>query len=141
VTKRLLVLISALALIMAACGDDAATTTTAAGGECGPDHPALKEAGKLTVATGETVFPPWMLDDDPAGGEGFENSVVYAVAEELGFDADVSCGWEPVGKAPSPLARRLRLQHPAVLDHRRATRGRRLLTPLLQRGEGAGHLP
>jgi polar amino acid transport system substrate-binding protein len=91
VQKRVLVLISALALVMAACGDDAATTTTAAGGECGPDHPALHEAGKLTVATGEPVFPPWMMDDDPAGGEGFENSVVYAVAEELGFaEADVA---------------------------------------------------
>lgn len=50
-----------------------------------PDDPRLYNPGKLTVATGEPVFPPWMLDDDPAGGAGFENGLVYALAEELGF--------------------------------------------------------
>ncbi len=50
-----------------------------------PDDPRLYEPGKLTVATGEPVYPPWMLNDDPAGGEGFENGVVYALAAELGF--------------------------------------------------------
>lgn len=84
-SKRLITLIALMALGVAACADGAGTTTTGAGGECGPDHPALHESGKLTVATGEVVFPPWMLDDDPVGGEGFENSVVYAVAEEMGF--------------------------------------------------------
>jgi polar amino acid transport system substrate-binding protein len=50
-----------------------------------PNDPRLYEPGKLTVATGEPVYPPWMLDDDPAGGKGFENGIVYALAEELGF--------------------------------------------------------
>jgi polar amino acid transport system substrate-binding protein len=45
----------------------------------------LLEPGQLTVGTGDPVFPPWMLNDDPAGGEGFENGIVYALAEELGF--------------------------------------------------------
>ena len=53
-----------------------------------PDDPRLYEPGKLTVATGEPVYPPWMLDDNPAGGEGFENAMVYALAEQLGFDRD-----------------------------------------------------
>jgi polar amino acid transport system substrate-binding protein len=53
-----------------------------------PDDSRLYEPGKLTVATGEPVYPPWMMDDDPAGGKGFENAMVYALAEELGFDAD-----------------------------------------------------
>ena len=53
-----------------------------------PDDPRLYEPGRLTVATGEPVFPPWMMDDDPAGGEGFENGLVYALAEELGFDRE-----------------------------------------------------
>lgn len=53
-----------------------------------PDDPRLYEPGKLTVATGEPVYPPWMMDDDPAGGEGFENGIVYALAEELGFDRE-----------------------------------------------------
>lgn len=58
------------------------------GDQCGPDHPALFTPGQLTVGTGDPVFPPWMLDDDPYGGEGFENGMVYALAEELGFDYD-----------------------------------------------------
>lgn len=85
--KRLIALFAALALAVAACGDQTATTTTSGEEVCGPNHSALHMPGKLMVATGETVYPPWMLDDDPAGGEGFENSVVYAVAAELGFAA------------------------------------------------------
>jgi polar amino acid transport system substrate-binding protein len=55
---------------------------------CEVDTLNLIEEGKLTVGTGDPVFPPWMLDDDPAGGEGFENGLVYELAAELGFDAD-----------------------------------------------------
>ncbi|MFP4484011.1 MAG: substrate-binding periplasmic protein [Spirochaetota bacterium] len=53
-----------------------------------PEDPRLHEPGKLTVATGDPVYPPWMMDNDPAGGEGFENGIVYALAEEMGFDRD-----------------------------------------------------
>ncbi len=53
-----------------------------------PNDPRLFQPGKLTVATGEPVYPPWMLDDNPAGGEGFENGMVYALAAELGFGRD-----------------------------------------------------
>lgn len=41
--------------------------------------------GKLTIATGEPAYEPWVVNDDPASGEGFEAAVAYAVAEELGF--------------------------------------------------------
>jgi len=47
--------------------------------------PRLVTPGKLTVGTGDPVYPPWMLNDDPAGGEGFENGLVYALAAEMGF--------------------------------------------------------
>ncbi len=50
-----------------------------------PNDPRLHTPGKLTVATGDVVYPPWMLNDDPASGEGFENAMIYALAEELGF--------------------------------------------------------
>ena len=50
-----------------------------------PDDPRLVTPGKLTVGTGDPVYPPWMLHNDPARGEGFENGLVYALAEELGF--------------------------------------------------------
>jgi polar amino acid transport system substrate-binding protein len=63
-------------------------TTVAAGGECAVDSLALFEAGKLTIATGEPVFPPWMIDDDPTNGQGFESAVAYALAEQMGFAAE-----------------------------------------------------
>ncbi|MBL3698358.1 ABC transporter substrate-binding protein [Leucobacter luti] len=43
---------------------------------------------KLTIATGEPAYAPWVLNDDPASGEGFEAAVAYAVAEELGYAKD-----------------------------------------------------
>ena len=43
------------------------------------------EDGVLTVATGEPAFPPYVIDDAPESGEGFEAAVAYAVAEQLGF--------------------------------------------------------
>ncbi|MDA3950366.1 MAG: transporter substrate-binding domain-containing protein [Spirochaeta sp.] len=61
---------------------------TAAALERTPDDPRLYTPGKLTVATGDPVYPPWMLNNDPAGGEGFENGIIYALAEEMGFDYD-----------------------------------------------------
>lgn len=50
-----------------------------------PNDSRLFTPGKLTVATGEPVYPPWMMDDNPVGGEGFENGLIYALAAELGF--------------------------------------------------------
>jgi polar amino acid transport system substrate-binding protein len=57
-------------------------------GGCAIDQLALRQAGVLTVSTGDVVYPPWMLNDDPAGGEGFENAMIYALAEEMGFTAE-----------------------------------------------------
>lgn len=102
-----LALVAALALALVGCGSDdeaADTTTTAAdgggdGGEAGACDPAslpLKEAGTLTVATGEPAFEPWVVDDDPTNQEGYEAAVVYAVADQLGIDAD-SVTWTRTG--------------------------------------------
>ena len=42
-------------------------------------------AGKLTVGTGQPAFFPWVIDDKPQSGKGFESAVAYAVAAKLGF--------------------------------------------------------
>jgi polar amino acid transport system substrate-binding protein len=111
--RRSVAAVAALALIAVACGDgdaeepevddteetdddtgeDAAEEGDGeeqAGGipGCSVDELALFEPGQLTVGTGDPVFPPWMLNDDPAGGEGFENGLVYELAAELGFEAE-----------------------------------------------------
>jgi len=67
-----------LALSLAAC---APTTEPGATSDYVTD-------GKLTIATGEPAFYPWVIDDAPESGEGFEAAIAYAVAEQLGFDAD-----------------------------------------------------
>lgn len=41
--------------------------------------------GKLTIATGNPAYEPWVVGDNPESGEGFEAAVAYAVAEELGY--------------------------------------------------------
>ena len=60
----------------------------AAAQEKTPQDSRLVTPGKLTVGTGDPVYPPWMLNNDPAGGEGFENGLVYALAVEMGFSPE-----------------------------------------------------
>jgi polar amino acid transport system substrate-binding protein len=60
----------------------------AAAQEKTPQDSRLVTPGKLTVGTGDPVYPPWMLNNDPAGGEGFENGLVYALAAEMGFSPE-----------------------------------------------------
>lgn len=46
--------------------------------------------GKLTVATGNPAYYPWVMDDAPESKAGFEAAVAYAVANAMGFeDGDV----------------------------------------------------
>lgn len=85
------VLVLTMALLVAACGD--ADDDGNGAGDCNLTT-ALKNPGQLTVATGEPVFPPWMEDDDPTNGLGFESALVYAVADELGID---SVDWTRTG--------------------------------------------
>lgn len=101
-TPAALAALLALSILAVGCGssdDGASSTTTAAGGSGGSCETAdlpLKEAGTLKVATGEPAFEPWVVDNKPENGEGFESAVVYAVADQLGIDkADVT--WTRTG--------------------------------------------
>lgn len=42
----------------------------------------------LTIATGEPAFPPYVMDDMPESGQGFESAVAYAVAGTMGIGPD-----------------------------------------------------
>ncbi|TVQ36382.1 MAG: amino acid ABC transporter substrate-binding protein [Spirochaetaceae bacterium] len=87
-----------------------------------PDDPRLFQPGRLTVATGDPVYPPWMLHNDPARGEGFENGLVYALAERLGFDRQdvvwVSQTFDE-GIAPGPKRYDFSIQQFSVTEPRR----------------------
>jgi polar amino acid transport system substrate-binding protein len=72
---------AALAVTLTGC-----QTGPDAGGDAGGS--GYVTDGKLTIATGEPAYYPWVLDDDPTSGEGFESAIAYAVAEQLGFDKD-----------------------------------------------------
>lgn len=79
-------------------------------------------AGKLTIATGEPAFSPWVENDDPASGEGFEAAVADAVASQLGFSKDdvvwVRSTFESA-IAPGPKDWDLNLQQFSVTEERK----------------------
>ena len=76
----------AAALTLSGCAkSDSATSETAA--SCAKADLATVTDGKLTIATGEPAYYPWIIDDKPETGNGFEGAVAYAVAKQLGFDA------------------------------------------------------
>ena len=50
------------------------------------DDKTLTE-GTLTIATGNPAYYPWVMDDAPESGNGFEAAVAYALAEKMGFSA------------------------------------------------------
>lgn len=64
----------------------AALATSANAMNCA-DGKTLTE-GKLTIATGNPAYYPWVHDDAPEAGKGFEAAVAYAVAEKMGFAAE-----------------------------------------------------
>ena len=74
-----------------------APVSMAAGQECGvPESMPTLASGALTVATSEPAFAPWVIDNDPTTGNGFESAVAYAVAARLGYlPAQVT--WTRVG--------------------------------------------
>lgn len=77
------------ALMMTGCSSSAEETPSPSASA--PAAEAALEtltAGKLTIATGEPAYEPWVIGDAPESGEGFEAAVAYAVAEELGFAAE-----------------------------------------------------
>jgi polar amino acid transport system substrate-binding protein len=105
--RRILPALTVGALVLAACGDDddsgddgddaaatteagddATTATTEASSAAGDACAATLEEGVLTIATGEPAFEPWVLNDAPESGEGFEAAVALAVAAEMGYEGD-----------------------------------------------------
>ena len=89
--KSLIGLLAVAGLTLSACGGSSESSdTTAAAGTSGNECTAGKTLaeGKLTIGTGNPAFSPWVENDAPESGEGFEAAVAYAVATQLGFSAE-----------------------------------------------------
>lgn len=108
---------AAALLVITGCASgtaDSAGTTDADEGYVTP--------GTLTIATGETAYYPYVIDDDPASGEGFEAAVAYAVAEKLGF-APENVEWVRTSFesaiAPGPKSFDFNIQQYTITDERK----------------------
>ena len=90
-TRRFgIALVAVSALLLTACSSssetaESAAPTAPAAGECSAETLQTLTTGKLAIATGEPAYYPWVIDDAPESGEGFESAVAYAVAAQLGF--------------------------------------------------------
>lgn len=81
-----------IALVASGCSESSSNTSAAApsesaaaSDECTAANLQTLTPGTLTIATGEPAYSPWVLNDAPEKGEGFEAAVAYAVAKQLGF--------------------------------------------------------
>jgi polar amino acid transport system substrate-binding protein len=91
---RLLLGVSLLTALSVACSptdESTDSTTSDTGGATDVNacaDPQTYKPDVLTIATDDPVFEPWMFDNDPTNGKGFEGAVAYAVAEKMGFSED-----------------------------------------------------
>lgn len=77
-----------LAVGLTSCaGQDSESASPASeSASCAPDSLKTLTPATLTIATGEPAYEPWVLNDKPESGEGFEAAVAYAVAKQLGYE-------------------------------------------------------
>ena len=86
ISRRQLLKLGGSALAMGALAGCGGFNAEAPAEPAGDDVKQLTfEPGKLTVATGNPAWEPWVMNDDPESGEGFEAAVIYALAEKMGF--------------------------------------------------------
>ena len=61
------------------------------------------KSGNLTVATSNPAYPPYVINNDPSNGKGFESATAYAVAQAMGFSKDqVHWTFAPFNKLFAP---------------------------------------
>ncbi len=86
--RRLSVALAATSLLtLAACGGDDTASSTTEGASTESDCSTITE-GTLTIGTGSPAFSPWVENDAPESGEGFEAAVGMAIAAELGYEGE-----------------------------------------------------
>lgn len=105
------------ALTLAGCASGAGDGSSTAEEDAGYVTP-----GTLTIATGDIAYYPYVIDDDPASGEGFEAAVAYAIADKLGFAPEdvewVRTSFE-AAIAPGPKNFDFNIQQYTITDERK----------------------
>lgn len=125
-TRKTALAIAVSAALLAACGSGSNTAATSAApsaaSECTKDSLKTLTPGTLTIATGEPAYSPWVEDDKPESGKGFESAVAYAVAKQLGF-ATTDVTWVRTtfdgAIAPGPKTFDFNLQQYSITDERK----------------------
>ncbi|MBW3078643.1 ABC transporter substrate-binding protein [Bifidobacterium simiiventris] len=72
----------------AACGTSSNGNDTNSNADSSDITQQTVTPGTLTIATGDPAYEPWVMNDKPESGEGFEAALAYAVADKLGFKKD-----------------------------------------------------
>ncbi|MFZ9174839.1 MAG: ABC transporter substrate-binding protein [Ilumatobacteraceae bacterium] len=125
--KSLIGLLAVASIGLAACGggssSESSSEVVAGGGnECTTGKTLT--AGTLTIGTGAPAYSPWVENDAPESGEGFEAAVAYAVAEQMGF-AKENVTWvrTTFDEAIQPGAKNFdfNLQQYSITDERKET--------------------
>ncbi len=77
---------NSMKLLVTACALSLMSGTAFAAGTCAVGKTVTD--GVLTIGTGNPAYFPWVIDDSPENGEGFEAAIAYALADRMGFEAD-----------------------------------------------------
>lgn len=122
---------AALAFALAGCAGGPAPSAASTSPAASPSESASAAVdvktltvtpGTLTIGTGGPAYSPWVEEDDPASGKGFEAAVAYAVAEQLGFAAS-EVTWVRTtfdeAIAPGPKAWDVNLQQFSITEERK----------------------
>jgi polar amino acid transport system substrate-binding protein len=107
--------VAAAALALSGCAG-------ASGGSSTASSSGYVTDGVLTIGTAEPAYYPWVIDDEPESGDGFESAVAYAVAGQLGFsDSDVTWVRTTFDEAiaPGPKSFDFNLQQFSITDERK----------------------
>ncbi|HTG46506.1 MAG TPA: ABC transporter substrate-binding protein [Actinomycetota bacterium] len=118
--RKLLLGLTVLTILAAACAPKSSSTTPAASGSaasCAVGDLNLHTPGQLTIATGNPAYLPWyggtsvagsdwksgQYTGDPHTGKGYESAFAYALAKQMGFTPD-QVVWEgiPFNKSFAP---------------------------------------
>ncbi len=78
-------IVAAVSVAAIALGSACGSSASGSGSSSSAD---TVTAGKLTIATGDPAYEPWVMNDKPQSGKGFEAAVAYAVAKKLGYSHD-----------------------------------------------------